>query len=266
MTHSNNGSSEYELALAAPKVKDSTDEEVKQVLRFAMILIGIRAATISSMDAEEKQILIMFLKSKFGYFTLDEIKIAFTKACAGELDVDARPFENFTCEYIGRIMKAYHEWAKDEKLKIESRERIRIQNRIEDPTPSDCIELCDVYYQEFLNDDFNFITATTLAWDRIKKRFDIHFTKEKNNEIIDQAKAIYFDSRKSFLENAESKGGIYNAMLKSYNRDVNKSNEELLSIIDIKNYCKRIGLNEWFKTLKEQNIKSIFEYEKLQTN
>jgi hypothetical protein len=257
---SNNGN-EYELAIASKKVKESSDEEIKQVLRFAMILVGIKAATISAMAEEEKQILIQFFKTQFGWFSLDEIKIAFTKACACELDVDARPFENFTCEYIGRIMKAYKEWATEEKIKLRSKESLEKYRKLDLITyEDDGLGLADMYYTEFLEGNFNFKTATSLCWDKMKALFKIIFPYEKNMQIIREAKILVISEQDQVLQTYNSKN-YFHSLAQHCKNEIDRTEEkDLLKFQDILNYCKRIGLLEWFKEVQIKGYKSITEY------
>ena len=99
-------------AFQAQKIATASDEQIKEVLRYAMILVGIRA---NNMPVEiEKQVLIGFVRKKYAGHTIQELRIAFEKAVAGELSLkpaEVNPYENFTCEYVGRIMRAYRDWA-----------------------------------------------------------------------------------------------------------------------------------------------------------
>ena len=78
----------FETAISAKKISQSTDEEIKQSLRYAMLLVGIRVNTINQMEDEEKDLIVSFVRQKYPMHTPEEIKIAFTKAAAYELDVD----------------------------------------------------------------------------------------------------------------------------------------------------------------------------------
>lgn len=109
-----------------------TDEkELKQVLRYSMLLVGLRANNMPT--EEESFVLINFIKSNFGNVTLAEIKFAFDMAVAGKLGIDAKCYENFSCEFFGRIMARYLEFSAQET-------RIVAQRVVEDeplPKPSD---------------------------------------------------------------------------------------------------------------------------------
>jgi hypothetical protein len=93
-------------------LRQSDEEEIKQALRYAMLFVGLRGNNLPS--EEEKYVLLKFIKSNFGNQTPQEIVLAFEYAVAGKLNVDAKSYENFSCEYFSRIMNAYIEFARSE--------------------------------------------------------------------------------------------------------------------------------------------------------
>lgn len=110
------------------RVRD--EQDIKQVLRMAMLMVGLRGSNMPT--DEEKFVLLNFVRNSFGNQTPEEILIAFEMAVAGKLEVDSKCYENFSCEYFGRIMKAYIDWARNEMrtAKVDEPE-------IEKPIPSD---------------------------------------------------------------------------------------------------------------------------------
>lgn len=103
------------------------DNDLKQVLRYSMLLVGLRANNMPT--EEEKFVLINFIKSNFGNVTIAQIKMAFDMAVSGKLQVDAKCYENFSCEFFGRIMASFLMYSAEET-------RIISQKVIEsDPLP-----------------------------------------------------------------------------------------------------------------------------------
>lgn len=92
------------------RVRNEVD--IKEVLRYSMLLVGLRGNNLPT--EEEKFVLTNFVRSNFGNQTPEEIKIAFEMAVAGKLNIDAKCYENFSCEYFGRIMNAYLDYARQE--------------------------------------------------------------------------------------------------------------------------------------------------------
>lgn len=98
------------------------EEDIKQVLRYAMVLVGLRSNNMPS--EEEKFVLLNFIRSNFGNQTPEEIKLAFEWAVSGKLNIDAKCYENFSCEYFGRIMKAYIDYARQETITVAQVEEV----------------------------------------------------------------------------------------------------------------------------------------------
>jgi hypothetical protein len=81
------------------------DEPIKQNLRFAFVLIGLREDQIPNQI--ERGVLIQFIRSSFPNLVPDEIRIAFELATRGDLNIDANPFGSFSALYFSKIINAY---------------------------------------------------------------------------------------------------------------------------------------------------------------
>lgn len=108
------------LALETARINQAPLEDVKQVLRYAMMKIGLRSQNWPT-DIE-KGLLIQHIVKDFGGHAVDEIKLAFDMAIAGKLDVEVNCYENFSCLYFSSIMNAYRKWAAEEKRHLETKE------------------------------------------------------------------------------------------------------------------------------------------------
>lgn len=118
------------LATKGQTLRVTDENDLKQVLRYSMLLVGLRANNMPT--DEEKFVLINFIKSNFANITVAQVKLAFDLAVSGKLGIDAKCYENFSCEYFGRIMARYLEFNAEET-------RILSQRVVEDkplPKPS----------------------------------------------------------------------------------------------------------------------------------
>ena len=126
------GNAEANLILQAQSTQSLRlrhEEDIKQVLRYSMLLVGLRGNNMPS--EEEKFVLLNFIRSNFGNQTPEEIKLAFEWAVAGKFEIDVKCYENFSCEYFGRIMKAYIDMARQETKSVKR------EPEIVSPPPSD---------------------------------------------------------------------------------------------------------------------------------
>jgi len=124
------------------------EEDLKQVLRYSMVLVGLRGNNMPT--EEEKFVLLNFIRSNFGNLTPEEIKLAFELAVSGKLGIDAKCYENFSCEYFGRIMNAYIEYARQETKSVPKEE----ESPKEVPSDADlkmaAINSANMYSQEMI--------------------------------------------------------------------------------------------------------------------
>ena len=78
------------------RIKDSSEEEIKQVLRHVMVLLGIRKEALP--EEFEKRIMLDFIYKHYQHFTVEEIKLAFEYAICGKLDVSATVYQQSTLQ------------------------------------------------------------------------------------------------------------------------------------------------------------------------
>ena len=135
----------FQTALTDQRICNLTDvEPLKQALRYAMVLVGIKAHNVP--NDREKSVLLQFIVNNYGGHTPTEIRLAFDLAIAGELDVeDVKCYENFSPLYFASIMNGYRKWARpkhgeikpiekeltpDEKLDIELQYAAYLQKQV----------------------------------------------------------------------------------------------------------------------------------------
>mgnify|MGYP006911633446 CR=1 FL=1 len=100
-------------------IRQRSEDDIKEAIRYAMVLVGLRGANMPT--DEEKFVLLNFIRVNFGNQTPEEIGLAFEYAIAGKFEIDAKCYENFSCEYFGRILKAYIDFARNE-VKVKPKE------------------------------------------------------------------------------------------------------------------------------------------------
>lgn len=124
----NGDTNKLALAVKSKLIKECTFEEVKEVLRKAMMKVGLRATNIP--DDTEKLVLYEHIITNYGGNRLNEIPLAFDFAIRGVLAtadgevVEANCYENFSCLYFSKIMSAYRFWSKQEMKFVSATEKI----------------------------------------------------------------------------------------------------------------------------------------------
>lgn len=126
----------------------ATEEEIRQALRYAMVKIGLRGQNFPK-DIE-KILLIQHVYDNFGENRIDEIKLAFDWGIEGRLDEDINCFENFSCLYFTRIMRAYNRLKMAVKTEADKR-----KESIEYKPPKEDVRIEDPEaYEKFLKSGF----------------------------------------------------------------------------------------------------------------
>jgi len=124
------------------------EEDLKQVLRYSMVLVGLRGNNMPT--EEEKFVLLNFIRSNFGNQTPEEIKLAFELAISGKFAIDAKCYENFSCEYFGRIMKAYIDYARQETITVPKVEEVVKEIPSDSDLKMAAINSANMYSQEII--------------------------------------------------------------------------------------------------------------------
>ena len=118
-----------QIAIKSPKLATQSYEEMKQLIRTAIAIVGLKSAIVNAITEIEKQMLIGFVQKQFGGNTRQEFIDAFTMAFTGKLNVDPECYQNFSIAYVSRIMTAYRKWASNIY-----QDNFSTMNKIEDRT------------------------------------------------------------------------------------------------------------------------------------
>jgi len=107
------------LAVQEPKLADLPEADLKNLMRYLFMLVGIRGHNIPAGD--EKEFLHLFIRKFYGIHTAAEVRLAFDLAVTGKLECDPKVYENFSTEYFARIMNAFRKWSAVEIRRLETR-------------------------------------------------------------------------------------------------------------------------------------------------
>lgn len=97
------------LAIQQTRLKDCTEDELKQCLKYCYALVGLRAQNFPT--GELKEFLHGFVRQQYGGHTPAEVRLAFEMAVTGKLTADPNCYENFSPLYFASIMNAFRPWA-----------------------------------------------------------------------------------------------------------------------------------------------------------
>lgn len=246
---------ELQTALQSQKISAASDDEIKAVLKYAMLLIGLRLKTIEAIGPEEKAVLLNFIRRHFSGHTLHELRLAFDKAVAGELDVEANPYENFTCEYIGKVMKAYRKWSsaqyQENQMYAEDKSRYMLP-----ASPTDWKELCEEKYQLFLSGQFNCELWPVEMYDELVTSgyMEANIYEDFQREAFTKLTAKIQAEKDQLSGNVEKNMGKLSKLMQDA-QEIRVFGEGHLKVI---NLSKRMSVLFLFHKAKKEGYKNLF--------
>jgi len=126
-------------ALSGVKVCEAEDNDLYRTLSIIYLIVGLRPHHFPT--KQEDTVILGFLREEYALKTLDELILAFKLAMKGELDLeDVKVYDQFTCEYLARVMTAYRKWLKEVDSKVIPAPPPAIENK-EEVTPDEIIEI-----------------------------------------------------------------------------------------------------------------------------
>lgn len=181
-------------------IRQRSEDDIKEAIRYAMVLVGLRGANMPT--DEEKFVLLNFIKVNFGNQTPEEIRLAFEYAIAGKFETDVKCYENFSCEYFARIMKAYIDYSRQEvkglPKEIEPMKEVPSDQQLK----KDAIDTVNFYANQLEKSNkegksFTFIAGgLSILWDYLDK-FDIQsLTTQERLEIWNKYASIKDDAER----------------------------------------------------------------------
>lgn len=232
---SNNGEVElFKHAFSSPFIRNSSTEQLSGLLRLVFVKIGLRAANFP--EQEEKAVLIDFICTHYPNHRIKEIALAFDLAMLDKLEVDDKHYENFTCQYLSRIMTAYRKWAGE------------LSKNIKPIIKEEKVELTDAEMELWISEakDYSFEILPTAFYDYLKRKNLI--SNEFEKECYKKAKELRLTSlKKQYLLTPSNDIKKCIDYLESGNEDKSHPESSTLTILGkrlmIDDYMKKYGRN-----------------------
>lgn len=251
------GDPDFSVAITGNKIAAAPEEDIKQALRYAMLLVGIRAQNMPQED--ERAVLLSFVRRTYPGHTPAEIRLAFEKAVAGELNLspdEVKAYENFSCEYVGRIMRAYRVWAGNQYA--HQPPPVEEAPRLEAPKLSGA-EFVDFFYQSYLNRSIEMELLPEMAYDRAKETFGIDFPEETLISFVLRAReAVLHDIREEVkVTDAERHYGRYQALKRELSQLTELAPLDSCDSPAVNRLAKIYALESFFAEQKAKGLTSL---------
>lgn len=216
--------------------------DIQKQLMIVMALLGFRPENFP--DDNEKKIIIDYMRTQMGAYSLADIGLAFTLYIQGKLDYNEKHYGKFSVLFLENVMQSYKRYKVAlPKQPIEHQLPEISKEETERLVRHGALTCFQTYFQYQKLFDFGNVT-----YDYLDRRGHINLTDARKRVIWDEAK-----------KNLKSQAGI-KAMS---GRETTKLTD-ILERIETKNEgvkseAKRIALREYFDFLiqTEQQLKDI---------
>jgi len=92
-----------------PCLANINENDFKAILAIQYLMVGLRSQNFP--DSQEEAFLSNFIRKNYGSYHPNNFSEAFEMAICGKLDLkDTSCYENFSCEYVARIMNSYKQY------------------------------------------------------------------------------------------------------------------------------------------------------------
>lgn len=146
---------ELDKALRDKKISVASDEELNQLFKNILMIVGIRPQYIP--NELEFLFLYDFVRTGYGGHTLSEIKLAFSKAVMGQLteNMDSvKLYDYFTPAYFGTIMSLYRKWVSEAGNKISDKIYTEHLKQLDYQKPIE-----EINWQQVIEQDYQFFLS-----------------------------------------------------------------------------------------------------------
>lgn len=233
-------------AIGSKKIYESPEESLKDVLKFVMILVGIREQNIP--NEGEKKVLIDFIQRHYGGHSLMEIKLAFEMAVTDKLSFEkgenSHHYENFSCSYFAKIMNAYRKWAASEINHLPKKEDKELP-----APPVDWTTTWEDYKTRAVVQDVEKMIIILPVCDWLIEKDILKLSEEEQVEIFQFAKNNY-------LAELQETPNIQNREIISRLTSQNWMEDHGL-VLNVKNRAKIMAVRNILRQIKENENKAI---------
>ena len=200
-------------------------------------MIGLRPQHFPS--PEEDLFIFNYLRINYGHKTLDELYLAFDLAIKGTTEVDCKVYDQFSIEYLVRIMNAFRIYSNNLIKEMP-------QKKVESlPAPVETEKEMLEDLQEYVKNDFynfrNLLMIPLYLFTTCEKLFLIKQTEKQKIKMY--GKAVEY--RKNMLKNESIMDLRFNREYQKLVRDIENNTLSSFEIQFISDIYKRMSILEY---------------------
>lgn len=234
-----------------PKLKEiHSNSESDALINYLLTILNIKVSNQNEAKDLEIQMLVVsdFLKSKFGFLTIEEIKEAFKMFVAREFP-DIKVFRILDCVAIGEVLQAYTNFRNESLRTYIDKKQVLLSApppKTDEEKKQIRLKFIEMLFEEIKKDKFS--DSAWLLYDELYNSGKIKITDEEKFEIYNKQLLVYANEQRT--EIAKKSTIISKSLLQDLNKKIQSGNP----IKVVKNKCKNIIVSEYLN-------KNMYDFE-----
>lgn len=234
-----------------PKLKEiHNNSETDALINYLLTILNIKVS--NEIEAKDLQIQMLvvsdFLKSKFGFLTVEEIKEAFKMFVAREFP-DIKVFRILDCVSIGEVLQAYTNFRNESLRTYIDKKQVLLSApppKTDEEKKQIRLKFIEMLYEEIKKDKFS--NSAWLLYDELFNSGKIQISDEEKKEIYNKQLLVFANEQRTEIAKKST------ILHKSLQEDLKKRIQSGNPIEVVKNKCKNIIVSEYLN-------KNMYDFE-----
>lgn len=234
-----------------PKLKEiHNNSETDALINYLLTILNIKVSNKNEAKDLEIQMLVVsdFLKSKFGFLTVEEIKEAFKMFVAREFP-EIKVFRILDCVAIGEVLQSYTNFRNESLRTYIDKKQVLLSApppKTDEEKKQIRLRFIEMLYEEIKKDKFS--DSAWLLYDELYNSAKIKITDEEKRELYNKQLLVYATEQRT--EIAKKSAITHKSLLQGLNDKIHSGNPIQL----VRNKCKNIIVCDYLK-------KNMYDFE-----
>lgn len=234
-----------------PKLKEiHNNSETDALINYLLTILNIKVSNENEAKDLQIQMLVVsdFLKSKFGFLTVEEIKEAFKMFVAREFP-EIKVFRILDCVAIGEVLQSYTNFRNESLRTYIDKKQVLLSApppKTDEEKKQIRLKFIEMLYEEIKKDKFS--DSSWLLYDELFNSGKIKITDEEKKEMYNKQLLVFANEQRTEIAKKST------ILHKSLQEDLKKRIQSGNPIEVVKNKCKNIIVSNYLN-------KNMYDFE-----
>lgn len=227
-----------------PKLREiHNNSETDALINYLLTILNIKVSNENEAKDLQIQMLVVsdFLKSKFGFLTVEEIKEAFKMFVAREFP-EIKVFRILDCVAIGEVLQSYTNFRNESLRTYIDKKQVLLSApppKTDEEKKQIRLRFIEMLYEEIKKDKFS--DSAWLLYDELYNSGKIKITDEEKKELYNKQLLVF--STEQRLEISKKPAILHKSLFEDLKKRIQSGNP----IEVVKNKCKNIIVCDYLK-------------------